>query len=367
MDVSGNASMSLTDLQSHVRVRRRTAIFDRGDRRRRGDDRRPVPPPGVCGDAGGCVVREPARCGRGGRSAGRDPAGDHRKRSHGLYDPYASRGCTPIPEADVVSKLGLQPGTPFFVNQLAIDRDAVQLRLRQSRLSSRRPWPPRPGLSADGTSADVVFGVREGPQIFVDHVLIVGNERTQHRNDRTRAAVQARRSARPRARSTKASAGSRRSDCSGAPGSPSSPTATRRKRDVLVTVEEAPATTVGYGGGFEVGQFLSDRCRRRGRHRADRVRAARVLRDRPAQSVRQEPLGQSVHRASACANRVPTTHRLGRTIASLQRYRVLGTFREPRVFGTPRRRGADRHDRAAGADQLQFCAARRSAPNWRAG
>ena len=41
--------------------------------------------------------------------------------------------------------------------------------------SRTRPSSSNPGLSADGTRADVVFTVAKGPQVFVDHVLIVGN------------------------------------------------------------------------------------------------------------------------------------------------------------------------------------------------
>ena len=57
-------------------------------------------------------------------------------------------------------------------------------------------------------------------------------------------------------RSTKASAGWRRSGCSGACASPSSRHGDESKRDVLVSVEEAPATTVGFGGGVEAGELL---------------------------------------------------------------------------------------------------------------
>ena len=37
----------------------------------------------------------------------------------------------------------------------------------------------QPEFSADGTHVRVAFSVREGPPVFVDHVLIVGNVRTR--------------------------------------------------------------------------------------------------------------------------------------------------------------------------------------------
>ena len=36
----------------------------------------------------------------------------------------------------------------------------------------------RPELNRDRTRADIVYAVREGPQMLVDHVLIVGPRRT---------------------------------------------------------------------------------------------------------------------------------------------------------------------------------------------
>ena len=123
--------------------------------------------------------------------------------------------------------LGLQPGSRFSSTQLALDRDAIELQYANRGYQSATV-DTNPELSADGTSAEVVFTVHEGPRILVDHVLIVGNERTQHGDDRARAADQAGRPARPRPRSARASGGWRRSGCSAARASPSSGMATRR-------------------------------------------------------------------------------------------------------------------------------------------
>ncbi len=157
--------------------------------------------------------------------------------------------------ADAVGTLGLAPGRPFFAAQLAIDRDALQLRYANSGYPSATV-DARPGLSADGAGADVEFAVNEGDRIFVDHVLVMGNERT------TQAAI--------------------RRELQFKPGDPLSIEALndsqrrlaglglfRRvritevrhgqgsRRDILVAVDESPLTTVGYGGGFEVGRRLA--------------------------------------------------------------------------------------------------------------
>ncbi len=98
--------------------------------------------------------------------------------------------------------------------------------------------------------------IREGPQILIDHVLIVGNQRTsrdtimrevqlksgqplsQQQEDETRTRITA-------------LGLFRRVDISylQLPGE-------RNRRDVVITVEEAPVTTISYGGGLEGGKRL---------------------------------------------------------------------------------------------------------------
>ncbi len=69
------------------------------------------------------------------------------------------------------------PGAEFFATQLAIDRDAVQakyanLGFQHATVESDPGLPP----TAAPTSCS---GSGKGPQIFVEHVLLVGNRRTR--------------------------------------------------------------------------------------------------------------------------------------------------------------------------------------------
>lgn len=155
-----------------------------------------------------------------------------------------------VPESDLRALLTLSPGRPFAASALALDRDAIELRYANLGFQNASV-EARPGISADSRRADVVFSVREGPRIFVDHVLVVGNQRTKtetienalrfksgdplgleavSESQRRLVALALFR----RARITQLGSGD------------------NARRDVLVTVEEAPLTTVGYGGGFEV-------------------------------------------------------------------------------------------------------------------
>lgn len=145
-------------------------------------------------------------------------------------------------------------GDPLYRPQLAADRDALVLEYLNEGYA-RAAVDVEVGFGEDRQHASVTFHVQEGPQLRVDHVLIVGNVRIRAALIRRELALQ--------------------------PGSPlglddlveshrrlSALGLFRRvrlseldhgvenRRDLLVVVEEAPATAVGYGGGLEVGQRL---------------------------------------------------------------------------------------------------------------
>jgi outer membrane protein assembly factor BamA len=152
------------------------------------------------------------------------------------------RGNETVADDVLLAGLGLRPGADFHLTQMAIDRDAIQAQYGNLGFLTAT-IDGNPGLSADGARADVVFTVREGPRLYVDHILIVGNERT--RTDTIERELQLR---------------------SGDPLGLSAVTESQRRlaalglfrrarisqlghgdettRDLLVTVEEAPATTI---------------------------------------------------------------------------------------------------------------------------
>lgn len=238
-------------------------------------------------------------------------------------------GIRAVPEAELSSSLGLQAGRPFFLAQLAIDRDAIQLRYANLGYPSATVMT-NPGLSSDGARADVVFTVREGARLFVDHVLIVGNERTRtatierelqftsgdplgleavNESQRRLATLGLFR----RARLTQLVHGD------------------DTRRDILVTVEEAPVTTIGYGGGIEAGQYLQ---RAVDGALGERLRVA----PRAFFEVGRRNLfgkNRSVNFFSRMSLRPPPSE--SSAVTGFSEYRVIGTFREPRAFGT----GAD--------------------------
>ena len=216
-------------------------------------------------------------------------------------------GNTAVPEADAARRRsGSRPGRRSSRRSWRSIATRSSCAVRQPRLPNATV-ESTPGLSAPtARSADVVFTVREGPQIFVDHVLHRRQRAHARGDDRARAAAQG---GRP--------AGSGRRHREPAPAGRAR--LFRRTRITeLAHGDETPArparhgrgsagpTTVGYGGGLEVGPAIRQ-TDGGGGSRAARVRAARVLRDRPPQSVRQEPIGQPVH-----AHQSPVAERLHR-------------------------------------------------------
>lgn len=170
-----------------------------------------------------------------------------------VLDTVNFQGNTAI-DADTLRRtIRSAPGQPYFEPQISSDADSIAL------LYLNRGYPevtvqPAPKAIGDGSKVELSFVVHEGPQILIDHVLIVGNERTSR--DTILREVQLK-SGQPlsqeqedetRRRITELGL-FRRVDISylQLPGE-------QNRRDVVITVEEAPVTTLSYGGGLEGGK-----------------------------------------------------------------------------------------------------------------
>ena len=147
------------------------------------------------------------------------------------------------------------PGQPYFEPQIAADADSIAL------LYLNRGYPevtvePLPKAIDDGSKVELSFVIREGPEILIDHILIVGNERTSR--DTIMREVQLK-SGQPLSQEQEDETRRRittlglfrRVDISylQLPGE-------QNRRDVVITVEETPVTTISYGGGLEGGKRL---------------------------------------------------------------------------------------------------------------
>jgi outer membrane protein insertion porin family len=239
------------------------------------------------------------------------------------------RGGGDVPEAELVAPLGLQPGRPLFLTQLALDRDAIQqhyanLGFQTANVTSN------PGLSADRARADVVFTVDEGPRLFVEHVLIVGNVRTK--TETIEREVQFKQgdplglnAVNETQRRLAALGLFRRVEITAIGHGETS-------RDVLIRVDEAPVTTIGYGGGVEANQQAVQDAEGLAQTRI--VFAPRAFFEIGRRNLFGKNRSVNLFtRFSLPFN--PDTGPIseGGTFGFTE-YRILGTFREPHVFGT---------------------------------
>jgi outer membrane protein insertion porin family len=242
-------------------------------------------------------------------------------------------GHSAVPEDVLRSAITAAPGSAFFVPDVARDREAVlqqYLNLGYQTASV----DVVPAFSADKSRVDLRFTINEGPKALVDHLLIVGNNRTTTETIEREVLLK--------------------------PGQPLSQEAlveSRRRlaalglfrrvniselrhgseihRDVVVSVEEAPVTSVGYGGGLE-GGLRAQRGADQGGRLVERLEFA----PRGFFEIGRRNLWGK-NRALNLFTRV-TFHPQDQTTADptssagfgFTEYRVLGTYREPKVLGT---------------------------------
>ncbi|OFW17578.1 MAG: hypothetical protein A3F69_02090 [Acidobacteria bacterium RIFCSPLOWO2_12_FULL_66_10] len=255
-----------------------------------------------------------------------------------MVEAVTFEGNRTLDEAALRSRVRSQPGEPFVPNLLAVDRDAIQMAYQNLGYESGTVETRR-RFSQDGTRVSLAFDVREGPRVFVDHVLIVGNVRT-----RTEAIER---------------------DLQVKPGDPFSLAAINESqrrltalglfrraritelrhgdetlRDLLVTIEEAPPTTIGYGGGLE-GRLRVVRRAEDGGVAAERFEVApRAFFDAGRRNLFGKNRSANLF-ASVSLHPKDSPFFAGQSTSTpsdsgygLTEYRLVGTFREPRVFDT---------------------------------
>ena len=238
-------------------------------------------------------------------------------------------GVTAFGAADLAAAVELRPGMPFHVPQLRAVASTIVLRyLNEGYEAAQVDVEPR--FDESGETADVAFVVREGPRIFVDHVLVVGNRQISASTIRRELAL---RPGEPlgrdeidetRRRLTALGIFRRielREFSHGA----------GNRRDVVVMVEEAPATRIGYGGGLEASQRL---------RAAASGAAAEQLEFAPRgffEIGRRNLWGKNrsidlYTRVSLWPKGAPAGE-VSRTELGFNEYRFLLNFREPRALG----------------------------------
>ena len=148
----------------------------------------------------------------------------------------------------------LQVNGPFYQPLVERDREAVLARYQALGYLQATVTVPE-AFSADGTRFSLRFVVHEGPQILVGHVIVRGNVRTKFATIDRAVALQP---DTPLTMAELLNAQRRLSELGLFRKVQIAPIegGVSNQRDILVTVEEAPVNTIGYGGGLEGTQVL---------------------------------------------------------------------------------------------------------------
>jgi outer membrane protein insertion porin family len=222
-------------------------------------------------------------------------------------------------------------GDPYFEPKIIEARDALVLEYLNRGFASA-VITPVPAVNGDRSRVDLAFTVQEGPQTIVDHILIVGNTHTDRdvilRELQFRPGqplgLQDQFESRRRLTSLGLFRRVRITELAHGSGN---------EHDVLVSVEEAPATSIGYGGGLEATQRLRS-TGPEGQAEQQLEFAPRGFFDIGRRNLFGANRSVSLYtRVSLRPRDAPDDPEVDGTGIGVSEYRVVGTYRQPRWFG----------------------------------
>jgi len=241
-----------------------------------------------------------------------------------LVESVKVTGNTSIVESVLIGGLRLQTGRAFVIASLAADRDAILLKYLNAGYENATV-EARPELNRERTDANIVYVVREGPQVRVDHVIIIGPVHTDTSTVERQMQIH---SGDPLSRDAVLDSQQRLRSL----GLYRSVTISElrqgdeNRRDLLVSVEEGPGTSIAYGGGFELARRVV--APDTGTAAEERFDAA------PRGSFEISWRNLFGTNRSATLFSSLTLHPQGTKQEGFTEYRVVNTFREPKVFNT---------------------------------
>ncbi|HET7698161.1 MAG TPA: POTRA domain-containing protein [Vicinamibacterales bacterium] len=166
-------------------------------------------------------------------------------------------GNATVAEERLRAVLSLTRDQPYYGPAVIRDRDAIYAFYLDEGYAAAEvsATPVTASVTPDLARADVTFRIVEGPQTIIEHIFVTGNLRTRESIIRRELQFEEGRplglAALTESRRRLSALGLfRRIQISAvAHGDP-------RVRDVVVAVEEAPQTTIGYGGGLQLDRVL---------------------------------------------------------------------------------------------------------------
>jgi outer membrane protein assembly complex protein YaeT len=240
-------------------------------------------------------------------------------------------GNTTVTSDELRALIKIRSGGPYYEPHIVEARDAMVLEYLNRGFESV-VVSPASTASDDHTRVTLVFTVQEGPQTIVDHILIVGNVHTnpdvilrelQFRPGQP-FGMQDEFESRRRLSALGLFRRVRISELNHGGGN---------EHDVLITVEEAPMTSIGYGGGVEVSQRLRA-TGPEGQAQEQREFAPRGFFDIGRRNLFGANRTVSLYtRVALRPKDAPDDPTVDGTGIGFVEYRVVGTYRQPRWFG----------------------------------
>ena len=246
-------------------------------------------------------------------------------------------GATALTPTEIMAAMRLHRGAPYVAGLVAADRDAIRDRYDQ-RGYSQATIDVRPQLSEDKRSATIrVEVVAEGPRTILDRIIIVGNRRVSQETILAAVALQP---GQPIGAADRIALQQRlaaltlfrRISITEAPHS-GGETGT----DLVITVEESPATSISVGGGLEAGfRARTESISSDGTvNTVDKIEVA----PRASFEIGRTNLwgkNRSVSFFSGVSLRPiddPANPLRDGKCCGFSEYRVIASYREPRLFG----------------------------------
>ncbi|MEO8076018.1 MAG: POTRA domain-containing protein, partial [Acidobacteriota bacterium] len=235
-----------------------------------------------------------------------------------------------VPAEQLRAVVTSAPLQPYYEPRVRADRNAVESEYR-NRGFAAVSLVVVPVVSADGTRADLKFQITEGAQTIVDHVLIVGNTRTDERVIKRELLLQ---EGQPLGLEDMIESQRRLGALSLFRRISIQPLShgDGATADVLVTVEEAAATTSSYGGGLEVDRLLT--ATGPGGQAEQRLEfAPRGFFDVGRRNIGGKNRSVDLYTRLSLRPRRPSQDSPGEEGFGFSEYRIVGTYREPRAIG----------------------------------
>jgi len=239
-----------------------------------------------------------------------------------------------IPESELQRKSVISPGRAYVAAELAADRDGLETEYRNRGYLSASV-SPKAIFAENDTQVDVNFSISEGPQILVDHIIIIGNHRTKAKTIEDELVVH---EGEPLGEAALAESRIKLNALQLFRNVQLEPVphGSDPRRDLIVRVEEAPPTFLGLGAGVEGGYqvragptgLAEDQFEVAPRGFFQIGRRNLFGKNRTANLYTRVSL-----RSRNPSNVVPPATPVAEPSNGFHEYRVVPSFTEPRVFG----------------------------------